>query len=517
MKNNSTFTSAAIKAAGDKFVNKHKQETFKKLADQISNPNKVVPEGFPEDFLWGGAFAANQMEGAWKEDGKGLCVADINEYRGDIPRELRANTEIDTTYIKEALKENNRIFPKRWGIDFYHTYKDDLKLLGKDGLGLKAYRTSINWARIFPNGDDEMPNEAGLQFYDNLIDEIIKNGMEPMITMSHYEMPLNLTTSYTGWYSREVIDFFEKYGKTILDRYHDRVKKWIVVNQINLIHHESFNHLGVASDKVDNLPEAKYQAVINEMVSSARIARYAHENYPDNEIGMMIYSGPDYSASTKPEDVFATLQHNQMELFFADVLMRGEIPGYAWRFFKDNGYHISITKQDAIDLKNTCDFFSFSYYYTRLCSAESWKNHTNMINPDIPANPWGWGVDPLGLRWMLNIFWDRYQKPIYITENGSGLIDKLDEDGHIHDDYRPSYYREHIKAMKEAIIDGVDLRGYFAWGPMDIVSCSSSEMDKRYGFIYVDLDNHGNGSGKRIKKDSFDWFKKVIESNGEIL
>lgn len=231
-----------------------------------------IGKSIPDDFLWGGAFAANQMEGAYLEDGKGLCVADILEYKKDIPLDKKCNAEVTQEYVKNAIKDSDRIFPKRRGIDFYHTYKDDLKLLGKDGLGLNAYRTSINWARIFPNGDDIEPNQAGLRFYDNLINEVLKNGMEPMITMSHYEMPINLTLNYSGWYSKEVIDFFVRYGKTILDRYHDKVKKWIVVNQINLIKHESFNHLGIAQDKVENLEEAKYQGVINEMIACAKIS-----------------------------------------------------------------------------------------------------------------------------------------------------------------------------------------------------------------------------------------------------
>ncbi len=476
-----------------------------------------VKREFPKDFLWGGAFAANQMEGAYDVDGKGLCVADINEFRGDLPLEKRDNREITREYVKEALESTDRNFPKRKAIDFYHTYKEDLKMLGKDGLGMKTYRTSINWARIFPNGNETEPNEAGLKFYDDLIDEIIKNGMEPMITMSHYEMPLYLTTEYKGWYSYEVVDFFEKYGKTLLDRYHNKVKLWIIVNQINLIVHESFNHLGIAEDVVENVVEAKYQGVINEMISCARITKYSHDNYPDVQIGMMLCGGPSYAATCKPEDVFGAMKHNQMEYVYSDVLLRGTIPGYAWRFFEDNGWKINISREDEEMLQNTCDFFSFSYYYTDLCSKESWDNGNDRFrNKELPANPWGWSIDPVGLRTLLNEFYDRYQKPIYITENGIGCYDKL-EDGKIHDPYRVEYYREHFKQMKEAIADGVDLRGYYAWGPLDIVSCSSSEMSKRYGFIYVDLDDYGKGTGKRIKKDSYDWYQKVIKSNGEDL
>ncbi|MGT2784032.1 glycoside hydrolase family 1 protein [Streptococcus merionis] len=477
-----------------------------------------VPNGFPKDFLWGGAVAANQIEGAYDIDGKGLCVADINEFRDDIAIDKKYNVELDSSYVREAMAAGHgdgHIFPKRWGIDFYHTYKEDLALLAE--LGLKTFRTSINWARIFPNGDDKEPNEAGLRFYDDLVDEIIKLGMEPMITISHYEIPLNLTLKYKGWYSREVIGFFERYCQVLFDRYSDRVKLWIIVNQINLIGHESFNHLGVAEDVVDDLQSAKYQAVHNEMVSCARATRYAHENYPNLQIGMMLCGGPSYAATAKPEDQLATLRHNQMEYFFSDVLLRGYYPGYAFRFFDERGIQIEFGPNDEKDLQNTCDFFSFSYYYTRMVTKESFENGNEAIrNMELPANPWGWTIDPIGFRILLNEFWDRYQKPIYVTENGVGYYDEL-VNGQVHDDYRVDYYRDHIAQMKEAIKDGVDVRGYYAWGPIDIVSCSSSEMSKRYGFIYVDLDDYGNGSGRRLKKDSFAWYQKVIKTNGEDL
>ncbi len=474
-----------------------------------------VPKGFPRDFMWGGAVAANQLEGAWDEGGKGMCIADINEFRDDIAIEKKGNEELTLDYIREAMASEDKIFPKRHGIDFYHTYKEDLKLLA--GLGLKTFRTSINWSRIFPNGDDSEPNEAGLKFYDDLFDEIIKNGMEPMITVSHYEMPLNLTIAYKGWYSREVIDFFVKYCNTVFDRYAGKVKYWILVNQINLIGHESFNHLGVAEDVVEDLKSAKYQAVHNEMVACARATKYAHEHYPEMQIGMMLCGGPDYPATCKPEDVLAALKHNQMEYFFADVLLRGRYPGYAFRFFEDQGIHVEFGEHDEEDFRNTADFFSFSYYYTQICSKESYENGNDVYrNKELPANPWGWTIDPVGFRILLNEFYDRYQKPIFVTENGVGYYDKL-EDGQVHDTYRVDYYREHIKQMKEAIRDGVDVRGYYAWGPIDIISCSSSEMSKRYGFIYVDLDDYGNGSGKRIKKDSYAWMQKVIASDGEDL
>lgn len=472
----------------------------------------------PDGFLWGGALAANQMEGAWKEGGKGWCLADINRAQYDIPPGERYNLEIDTAYIERAMREDDLLYPKRRGIDFYHTYKEDLKLLA--GTGMNSLRTSVNWARIFPQGDEETPNEEGLKFYDDLIDEIIKNGMEPMITISHYEMPLNLTLKYTGWYSRELIGFFTRYCEVLFKRYRGKVKKWIVVNQINLIVHESFNHLGVAADKVSNLLEAKYQAVHNEMVACAAATKRGHEIDPENEIGMMFCSNLTYPASASPEDNFWNLRHNQMELLYGDVMVRGEYPGFALRYFEDKGLKIEITEEDEKILKEgTVDFVSLSYYYTRLSGEEAFL-HTDLgqvPNPALKVSDWGWAIDPLGLRYALNVYWDRYRKPIYITENGLGAYDKAEEDGRIHDPYRIDYLKAHIEQMIEAVKDGVDLRGYYPWGPIDIVSCSSSEMEKRYGFIYVDYDNYGRGSGKRSLKDSYFWYQKVIESNGEDL
>jgi 6-phospho-beta-glucosidase len=472
--------------------------------------------GFKNDFLWGGAVAANQCEGAWQEGGKGWSVADILQFRNDLPLNKKYNEEDTTEHIREAMQDKEGFYPKRRGIDFYHTYKDDLKLL--KGMGINSFRTSIAWTRIFPNGDEEIPNEQGLKFYDALIDEIITNEMEPVITVSHYEMPLNLTLKYTGWYSREVIDFFVRYCQVLFDRYGKKVKYWILVNQINLIVHESFNHLGIAEDKVDNLLEAKYQGVHNEMVACAKATRYARENHPNLRIGMMFTDAISYPATCRPEDVFANYRRNQMEYFFGDVLLRGRYPGYAFRFFDDQGIHIEFGKDDEKILKTTADFMAISYYLTRIADAESVKKKkTAYDNPFIQTNAWGWGIDPIGLRTKLNMYWDRYHMPIMIAENGLGHFDEVEKDGSVHDDYRISYLRDHIKQMREAVLDGVDMFGYFPWGPIDIVSCTSSEMSKRYGFIYVDIDDYGQGSGKRSFKDSYFWYKKVVTSNGEDL
>lgn len=477
-----------------------------------------VRKKFPRNFLWGGGFASSQMDGAFNEDGKGLSVTDIDEWKKDVEITKRYTAEMTTDYIAECLNDDSKIFPKRRGIDFYHTYQSDLKLLGKEGLGLNAYRTSINWSRIFPTGEEMEPNEAGLRYYDSLIDEIIKNGMTPMLTISHYEMPLHLAMKYNGWLSRDTITFFERYCKVIFDRYHDKVKKWILVNQINMIVHESYNHLGVAQDVSDDPISAKYQALHHEMVACAKVTGYVHEHYPDVEIGVMEYGDIAYPATCKSEDVLATLRRNQMEYFPADVLLRGRYPGYAFHYFEENGIQVVFDKEDEEILKHTADFFSFSYYYSRVCDKTSYENgRESYRNPHLPQNPWGWTIDPVGLRIILNEFYDRYQKPIYIVENGCGYYDQIAEDGKVYDDYRVDYFQQHIKQAKLAIADGVDLRGYFAWAPLDIVSASSCEMSKRYGFIYVDIDDYGKGSKKRFPKESYYWYQKVVSSNGEDL
>ena len=480
---------------------------------------KTMPTGFPKDFMWGGAIAANQAEGAWREGGKGICVADILKVqdKGDLKK--KSNKETTLKDIDAALSDTQGIYPKRYGIDFYHTYKEDLKLLA--GTGMNAFRTSINWARIFPNGDDEQPNEEGLRFYEDLIDEIIQNGMEPLITLSHYEMPLNLAVKYHGWANRLTIDFFVRYCETVFKRFKGKVKYWILVNQINLIHHESFNHLGIPADCVDNLWEAKFQGVHNECTACAMATKIGHQIDPNFQIGMMVYDGLSEPLTCKSEDVFANMKRNQMEYFFSDLLIRGTYPGYAVRFFNEKGFHLDIRPEDEKVLKeNTADFLAISYYYTICASAESMKNYGvnedgALSNPHIDASEWGWGIDPLGLRTVLNYYYDRYQKPIIIAENGFGTYDTISEDGKIHDQRRISYLRQHVAMMKDAIKDGVEVIGYFPWGPIDIISCSSSEMSKRYGFIYVDQDDYGNGTKQRMKKDSYDWYRQVIASNGE--
>ena len=489
-------------------------------------PTKLVnaTHSFPKGFLWGGAFAAHQMEGAWDEGGKGLSVTDISAMRKDLPITQRAQGDLSREQVREMLShQDDWIFPKRWGVDFYHTYEDDLHILGKDGLGLNALRTSFNWARIFPTGDELEPCEEGLAFYDRMIDTAVAEGMEPLMTVSHYEMPLALAMDHGGWYDRATIDKFVRLCKVLFDRYHNRVRRWILVNQINMVAHEGFNHLGVPTDETADPMSARYQALHNEMVACALATKYAHETYPELEIGVMEYANLAYPATCKPTDVLATYRRNQMEQMPADVLALGAYPGYALRFFEERGIEVVAEDGDLEILRdNTCDFLCFSYYLTQVCDEKSWATHEQggwdtRANPELPANPWGWTIDPLGLRWTLNVYQDRYHKPLYIVENGCGYLEEPGEDGVVHDTYRIEYFRDHIAQVREAIADGVDVRGYFAWGAMDIVSASSCEMSKRYGFVYVDQDDWGRGTGTRVPKESFAWMHRVIETNGEEL
>jgi len=475
--------------------------------------DKIV---FPEDFLWGGAIAANQAEGAWQEGGKGVSVADINEFVPHIDLTSMSNKEMTREKARFALHDPEGIYPKRRGIDFYHTFKQDLALLKE--AGFKTFRTSISWSRLFPQGDESEACEEGLIFYDNLIDEIIRNDMVPMITLSHYEMPLNLAFEYNGWKNRKLIDLFFNFAKTCLNRYHDRVKLWIPFNQINLIKHESFNHLGIFQESDNNLTQDKFQGIHHELIASAKIKRYAEALNSDIKIGVMLYSDFAYPESSAPEDNFATYQRNQYEIYYADVLLRGEYPGYIKRFFKKNNITLVIDEGDDKILKNTADFMSFSYYSTHLSNASIAYNFNknSARNPSLSASPWGWSIDPCGLRYVLNFYWDRWQKPLYITENGIGYFDQVVE-GKVNDDDRIDYLACHIRAIGQAIADGVEVKGYYMWSPIDIVSCSSSQMTKRYGLIYVDYDDYGVGDGKRLRKKSFSWFQKVTKTNGTSL
>ncbi|WP_019912252.1 glycoside hydrolase family 1 protein [Paenibacillus sp. HW567] len=482
-----------------------------------------VQNGFPEHFLWGGATAANQLEGAYDQGGKGLSTADMIAY---VPKEKRQGDhamEISTERISGILAgEVNDRFPKREGVDFYHRYKEDIALFAE--MGFKVFRMSINWSRIFPNGDDAEPNEQGLQFYDQVFDELNKYGIEPLVTLSHYETPLGLTQKYNGWASREVIQHYVKYAETVFNRYKNKVKYWLTFNEINVMVFSPYTGGGILSDRLENKLQTVYQALHHQFVASALVTKLGHEIIPGSQIGCMLARMESYPHTCNPADVRKSQQENQMNLFFTDVHARGKYPRYMDRYFAENNIEISREPgDDEILAAHTVDFISFSYYMTLTVSAgpEGEATAGNLLggikNPYLQASDWGWQIDPVGLRITLNHLYDRYQKPLFIVENGLGAYDQVEADGSVHDQYRIDYLRQHIAEMKEAIKDGVELLGYTSWGPIDLVSMSTSEMSKRYGFIYVDLDDEGAGTLNRSKKDSFEWYKKVIASNGEIL
>jgi len=474
---------------------------------------KQNPKQFPADFLWGGAVAANQCEGAWNVDGKGPSVADTMVLPETYSRKGLITYDLSREEIVQSIKDEKNWYPRRSGIDFYHTYKEDIKLMAD--LGIKAFRTSINWARIFPHGDDEKPNEPGLEFYDDLFDTLLKYGIEPVVTLHHYEMPIDLVTRYDGWHDRRMIELFVKYAEVLLKRYKDKVKYWIPVNQINCLFASGMEYisLGILMREYEDKQSAILRCLHHQMVASALVKKLASQINPAMQVGAMIAEDSLYPASCKPEDIFAAAKKEQiMNFLFTDTLVRGQYPSFVWRYFEEQHIDFEITKEDEeILAAYPCDFLSFSYYYTMTTQAGADKP---IANPYLEASIWGWAKDPLGLRTALNKYWDRYQIPIMIAENGIGALDEV-VDGKIHDDYRIDYLKSHVQAVKEAIADGVKVFSYLPWGIIDIVSCSQGEMSKRYGLIYVDIDDRGKGSGKRLLKDSYFWYQKVVTSNGK--
>ena len=464
---------------------------------------------FPKNFLWGGAIAANQAEGAYNEDGKGLSVADILAVGADRFK----NVELE---INE-----NKYYPSHEAIDFYHTYKEDIRELSE--LGMKCFRTSIAWSRIFPNGDDKEPNEKGLEFYDNLFDELLKNGMELVITISHFETPLNLITKYGGWKNRKLIDFYVNYCTVIFNRYKNKVKYWMTFNEINHAHTLPLIAAAIVVKEDENKLQDIYQASHNMLVASAKAVIMGHEINKDFKIGCMLSLSPIYPASCKPEDVFESYELRRRSLFYSDIQMLGEYPSYFKRIAKENNINIEMEDEDIEILKKgACDYLGFSYYRSSLHEAgmKILGNTGGLLgkkNPYLSETKWGWPIDPLGLRYVCNELTDRYHKPLFIVENGVGAIDEVTEDGKIHDEERMEYLKKHVIMMNEAIEDGADIIGYTWWGPIDIVSAGTGEMKKRYGFVYVDKDNNGNGTLKRIKKDSYNYYKQIIATNGENL
>ena len=473
-----------------------------------------------KDFLWGGATAANQFEGGWNVDGKGASTSDmLTAGTHTIPRKI----------TRETIDGLN--YPSHEAIDFYHRYKDDIKLFAE--MGFKVFRMSIAWTRIFPNGDDKEPNEAGLKFYDDVFDELKKYNIEPLVTISHYEMPFNLTKKYNGWASRNLIDFFINYCSVIFNRYKDKVKYWLTFNEINCgtMPMGGYLGLGILNEGTEDFlhqndnKQIRFQALHHQFVASAKAVKLGHSINKDFKIGCMIAHMTTYPYTCNPDDILLAQKKNQLANdLCGDVQVRGEYPFFAKRYFEENNIVLDITEEDKKILKEgTVDYYTFSYYMSNCESASGDEDKTsgNLLggikNPYLEASDWGWQIDPKGLRYTLNELYGRYNIPLMVVENGLGAFDKVEEDGSINDDYRIEYLKDHIIQMKEAVKDGVDLIGYTPWGCIDLVSASTGEMEKRYGFIYVDKDNAGEGTLDRKKKKSFEWYKNVIKTNGEEL
>ena len=463
---------------------------------------------FPKNFLWGGAVAANQSEGAYNIAGKGLSSAEL------LPAAKHGVARVATDGIQP-----NTFYPYHEAIDFYHHYKEDVKLFAE--MGFKSFRTSINWTRIYPTGMEETPNAEGLRFYRDLFTECKKYGIEPIVTLSHYDTPYYLVEKYNGWASRELVDLFEKYAKTVFTEYKDLVTYWLTFNEINCMSILPYVAGGIKNaDK-----QIQAQAAHHQFVASAKAVKIAHEINPKFQVGMMLADLLTYPYSCNPNDVLEALHKTHDYYFYADVQCRGYYPAYQLKKYERENITIHMEPEDEQILKDgKVDFLSLSYYMSITAASDKNVGETadggnlmdrGLKNPYLEANDWGWQIDPVGLRISLNYLYDRYQIPLMVVENGLGAYDKIEEDGTIQDDYRIEYLTEHITEMEKAIDeDGVDLIAYTAWGCIDIVSAGTGEMAKRYGFIYVDRDNEGNGTMRRMKKKSFDWYKNVIANNG---
>ncbi|MBD2814105.1 6-phospho-beta-glucosidase [Xenorhabdus sp. Flor] len=474
----------------------------------------------PENFLWGGAVAAHQLEGGWDQGGKGLSVADV----------LTAGAHGKLRKITDHIVPEE-FYPNHESIDFYRCYKDDIKLMAE--MGFKCFRTSIAWSRIFPNGDEEQPCEAGLKFYDGLFDELLKYNIEPIITLSHFEMPLHLATKYKGWMNRKLINYFLKFSIVVIKRYQHKVKYWMTFNEINNqknVTADIFGWMcsGVKFMEYKKPEEAMYQAVHHQFIASALVVKQGHEINPNLKIGCMCSFVPYYPYSSNPDDVMQAEILMRDRYYFSDVMARGYYPAYAKKEWEIKGYNIVMEDNDeATLLAGKADYIGFSYYMSNtvksdvtVSNAESMDGSSqfSVQNPYLKASDWGWQIDPVGLRYTLTSLYERYEIPLFIVENGFGAIDTPDENGYCEDSYRIDYLRSHIEEMKKAVtIDGVDLIGYTPWGCIDLVSFTTGEMKKRYGFIYVDKHDDGSGTLARSRKKSFYWYKTVIESNGEIL
>jgi 6-phospho-beta-glucosidase len=465
--------------------------------------------------LWGGAIAANQAEGAYQEGKRGLSNIDL------IPHGSK-RMDVKLGHIPNPKIEAEEYYPSHLAIDFYHRYKEDIALLAE--MGFSVFRLSISWSRLFPQGDELEPNEEGLQFYRNVFLECQKYGIKPLVTLCHFDVPVGLIKKYGSWRHREMIACFVRYAKTCFNAYDGLVEYWLTFNEINIILHSPFSGAGIAFEEGEHHAQTIYQAAHHILIASALATQAAHKQNTVNKVGCMLAGGSFYPYSCNPNDVWESVEKERENLFFIDVQVRGAYPSYSTKMFQEKGIKLAMEAQDTQILKNTVDFISFSYYSSRCVAADPSDKevgHGNVVksvkNPYLSYSEWGWSIDPLGLRITMNQLYDRYQKPLFIVENGLGAVDTLTEQGEIIDDYRIDYLHQHLLAMKAAMHDGVDLIGYVSWSCIDLVAASTGEMSKRYGMIYVDKNNDGSGSLKRIRKKSFYWYQKVIESNGASL
>lgn len=462
-----------------------------------------------DDFLWGGATAANQYEGAYDLDGKGLSIADVEKgARHGVRRE-----------VHDSVREGE-YYPSHVGVDFYHRYKEDIALFAE--MGFRCFRLSINWPRIFPNGDEDTPNEAGLVFYDRVFDELRRYGIEPVVTLSHYETPLHLVRHYGSWRNRKLIDFFEHYCEVVFERYRDKVKYWMTFNEINetMNQKEPYHQAGILFEEGENRADTVIQASHHMMLASARAVILGHRINPEFKIGCMLQYPMTYPATCSPADQLAKKLYMMPDFYYGDVMCKGYYTNTCTaQIGRLGGHLVQEPGDDEILQKGKVDYIAFSYYFSSIArAAGDGRINVGEKNPYLERTSWDWHIDPLGLRLSLNELYDRYQLPLFVVENGLGAEDTVEADGTIQDDYRIDFLSGHIRALLEAVEeDDIEVMGYTSWGCIDLVSVGTGEMKKRYGYIYVDKDDEGNGTLARYKKKSFDWYKEVIATNGRIL
>lgn len=466
-----------------------------------------MERGLPKDFLWGGAVAAHQLEGGWDLDGRGPSVSDIlTGGNAGTPRQITDGVQPGAYY------------PNHDGIDFYHRYREDIALFQE--LGFRVFRTSISWSRIFPRGDEAQPNEAGLAFYDRLFDALLAAGIQPLVTLSHFEIPYALAKEYGGFRNRKLVDFFLRFAEVCFSRYRNKVKYWLLFNEINNqmnLDNPLFalTNSGILWQEGECREKTLYQALHHEFIAGALAVKALRRIDPTAQVGCMVAWWPSYPATCDPDDQISAVQTMHKKFFFTDVYMRGHYPSYLRVEWEEKGITPFMLPEDAgLLAENTVDFISISYYSTSITGKDGESN----TNPYLCKSDWGWPIDPVGLRYSLNVLYERYERPIFVVENGFGAYDTPDAEGIIQDDYRIGYLRQHIHALKQAVLqDGVKVMGYTLWGCIDVVSFGTGEMEKRYGVIYVDKDNRGNGTLERRRKKSFGWYQKVIATNGRDL